>query len=126
MNMTNQTSNKRSILFCEPCSFKKIIESDEDAATLVECKTSPVQLHLPTLDPTTLKPVVSKFQPQAKRYKCPKCGRVAKVRELFKPFQELLKAADQQKAKDTLEEEKRKRFEDGKPPEKKIDPDFLG
>lgn len=152
-NRTSQPSNTRTMLFCEPCGYKRIIETAADAAGLIEHKTSPVQARIPTLDvtanktvntwvadpktgkidpatgqidPATIQIVNPQMKPQPKRYKCPKCGRVAKVRGLLKPFDDALKQVDERKAKERIEEEKRKRLEDGRPPEKKIDPDFIG
>jgi DNA-directed RNA polymerase subunit RPC12/RpoP len=124
--MNQKTSNNRTMLFCEPCGYKRIIESEADVADLTENKTSPVQLHIPILDETSLKMKPSKFQEQAKRYKCPQCGRTVKTRELLKPFNDALKQVDEQKAKQALEADKQKRIDDGKPHEKKIDPEFMG
>jgi predicted RNA-binding Zn-ribbon protein involved in translation (DUF1610 family) len=118
--------NKRMMLFCEPCGYKRILDIAETIKDLPENMTSPIQLRIPQLDPSTNKTVLSKFQEQPKRHKCPQCGRAAKVRELLKPFSDALKKVDEDKEKQRLEEEKKKRLEDGKPPEKKIDPDFMG
>ena len=128
MNQPNQKPNqpKRSMMFCEPCGFKKIIDVNEQVTNLTEVKTSPIQLKIPSLDPATQKTVQSKFQPQAPRYKCPKCGRQVKVRELLPVFTKLFEQLEQQKVKQQQEEEMRKRIEDGKPAEKKIDPEFTG
>jgi DNA-directed RNA polymerase subunit RPC12/RpoP len=144
----NKPAAKRMMLFCEPCGHKRIIEVEELAfdqidpnkpgpklvaqtpsvkgMEAVEVKTSPIQLKAPTLDPITHKTVESKFQPQPKKYKCPCCGRATKLRELLKPYSDILVVKDEQARKAKEEEEKKKRLEDGKPPEKKIDPDFIG
>lgn len=144
--MTDQIKRqppKRQMLFCEPCGYKRIIELEEivivppkdmiasaqptvPKLAAVENKTSAIQLKLPTLDPVTGKTIPSKFQPQAKRYKCPCCGRAAKMRELLKPFADALVARDESARKQKEEEEKMRRLQDGRPPEKKVDPDFLG
>lgn len=129
--MSNQSSQKkqppkRMMLFCEPCGFKRIIEPQQEVKDLPEVKTSAIQLNLPALDPATQKTVPSKFSPQAKKYKCPKCGRAVKARELLKPYVQLLELQDVEKEKKRQEEEKKRRLEDGKPHEKKIDPDFMG
>jgi DNA-directed RNA polymerase subunit RPC12/RpoP len=119
----NKTS-KRMMLFCEPCSFKTIIDSEE--VELAEVKNAPIQQKLPTFDPSLQKPIVGKTQNQAKMYKCTKCGRGVRVRELLKPFGEAFKLVDEQKIKQQEEESKRKRLEDGKPEEKKPNPNFTG
>lgn len=148
MKMSNQkkTSIKRMSLYCEPCGTKKIIEieelviekTDPRLATgqvkiknmdEAEIKSSPIQLKIPVLDPETKKTVESKFQPQPTKYKCPKCGRAVKLRELgivHKPLADALQRTAEEKERQRLEEDKKKRLEDGKPPEKKMDPEFLG
>jgi hypothetical protein len=130
--VTNQTSqnkkahNERTMIFCEFCNYKRIIEIGEKIADMPESKTSDIQIKIPQLDPITGKTIPSKFVPQPKRYKCPKCGRAAKVRELIKPLADAFKLVDEAKIQRQLEEEKKKRLEDGKPPDKKVDPDFMG
>lgn len=137
--MIAMNKNNRNILFCEPCGFKKIIESDIDLAGLIESKTSPIQARLPIIDPAInrvinnweidpdKKEAVNKqMKPQIKKYKCPQCGRLVKIRELLKPFSDAFRQVDERKAKIREEEDKKKRIEDGKPPEKKADPNFMG
>lgn len=129
MNNPNQqqaNKPKRQMMFCEPCGFKKIIDFNEQITDLFEVKTSPIQLKIPSLDPVSQKTVQSKFQPQAPRYKCPKCGRLVKVKELLPVYSKLFEQLEQQKVKQKQEEEMRKRLEDGKPVEKKPDPEFTG
>lgn len=125
-NSKAQTSNIRRMIFCEICSYKRIIEPNENINDLVENKTSKIQVRIPQLDPVTGKTIPGTFVAQPKRHKCPKCGRAAKVRELLKPYADALKAVDEAKLAEQREGEKKKRLEDGKPEEKKIDPDFLG
>jgi hypothetical protein len=147
MSQNNQAMKRqqprRMMLFCEPCGHKKIIEVADITITApdsrmatpqvsvphlngVENKTSPIQLRLPQFDAVTGKTIQSKFQPQPKRYKCPCCGRPAKLRELLKPFSDALQTRDDEARKRQEEEEKLRRIADGKPEEKKVDPDFLG
>lgn len=113
----------RKMIFCEPCGTRTVVEEE---VTLAECKTSPVQIKLPQLDPATNKTVKAEFVKQPKRYKCPKCGRAAKVKPLTKPIAELLAARDVEEEKRRQEEERRKRIEDGRPIERPTDPEFLG
>lgn len=125
-NSKVQTNNTRRMIFCEICSYKRIIEPNENITDLAENKTSKIQVKIPQLDPVTGKTIKGTFVAQPKRYKCPKCGRSAKVRELLKPYADALKAVDETILAQQREEEKKKRLEDGRPEEKKIDPDFLG
>lgn len=138
MMQKNITPNKRHMFYCEPCGFKKIVDVNEQP-NLVEIKTSPIQGKIPILDPTTgkvintwmLDPktetvVNAQMKLQPKKYKCPNCGRGVKLRELIKPFADALSKRDEEATKRQLEEEKIKRLEDGKPPEKKVDPEFMG
>jgi DNA-directed RNA polymerase subunit RPC12/RpoP len=125
-NNQKKQAPKRKMLFCEPCGYKRILEPDGKAEGLTEIKTSPIQGALPTLDPVAQKTVTKPHQPQAPKYKCPCCGRGVKVKELLKPYADLFDKADEEKERLRLEEDKKKRILDGQPPEKKVDPDFLG
>jgi DNA-directed RNA polymerase subunit RPC12/RpoP len=145
--MTNNQNKKqpigRMMLACEPCGYRRVIEPKQisvdkadprlakgqlkvDELAPTECKSSPVQLSLPTLDPTTNKTVASKFLPQPVRYKCPQCGRPVKLKTLMTPLAAAFTQRDDADTKKRLEEEKLKRQEDGKPVDKKTNLDFLG
>src|SRR5688572_25476582 len=113
-NSKTQTNNARRMIFCEICNYKRIIEVNEAVSDLPENKTSKVQVKIPQLDPVTWKTIPGSFMSQPKRHKCPQCGRAAKVRELLKPYADALKAVDEAKIAQQREEEKKKRFDDGK------------
>ena len=129
----SKIENNRSMLFCEICGFKKIIESQENI-DFFEIKTTPVQTRLPTIDSITGVPInINKNDAknkntklQSKKYKCPKCGRAIKLRNIIKPFEDAIKKIEKENAKIQEEENRKKRIEDGKLPEKKIDSDFIG
>ncbi len=115
--------SKPMLLFCEPCSYKQIID---DKADLTDMPTAPVQKHIPVLDPKTNKTVPSKFEPQKRKVKCPKCGRGVYLKSLPPSYTSVIKKrADEEEAKRLIEERK-KRIEDGLPIQKPRDVDFTG
>lgn len=137
MNQMRQRP-KRMMLFCEPCGYKQILESNEFPKDLPEIKTCPVQTNIPVLDPKTNKTinvptldpksneVINKAaRPQPKKYKCPKCGRGVRLKELLKPYAMALDKVDEEKEQQRLEADKKKRLADGLP-DKKPDANFLG
>lgn len=63
-------------LYCEICNFKQIC----DEIKLVEHKKSKIQTSAPKLVDGKL--VEAKFTNQPKFYKCPKCGRLIKPKEI--------------------------------------------
>jgi DNA-directed RNA polymerase subunit RPC12/RpoP len=129
---------KRMMLFCEPCGYKEIVEPNEEPKGLFEIKTSVVQTNLPTIDPMTNKAIhvalpdpktqqlVNKAsRPQPKKYKCPKCGRGVRLKELLKPYATAMDKVDQEKEKARLQQHRADRLKDGIPEEKKLDiPEF--
>jgi hypothetical protein len=114
---------QRKMIFCEPCSYKMIIESDSNL-NLSEIPTSPIPGGVPELDPKTGKAKIKNSTPQAKKYKCPRCGRGASVKELQPAYASALKKIDEQKEQERIALDRKQRLEDGKPIEKKTD--FLG
>jgi hypothetical protein len=114
------------MLYCEPCGYKRIVEVDEHVTDLPEIQTCPVQMKIPYIDPLTRKTVVPAAQPQAPKFKCPGCGRGVKLRDLLKPYADALQRIDDEKERKRLEDDIKKRLEDGKPPEKKTESEFLG
>lgn len=135
MKMDNPKQHpKRMMLFCEFCTFKKIIESKEEPKDLTEIKTSPVQTNIPILDPKTNKvinAVLKNNEPskaireQQKKYKCPDCGRGVKLRDLLPSYAAAFDKVDKEKEKQRIEEQKQKRIEDGLPNKRQNTP-FLG
>jgi hypothetical protein len=100
-----------------------IIESDE-TLDLSEIPISPVPGGAPELDQKTGKIKIKSSTPQARKYKCPRCGRGASVKELQPAYANALKKIDEQKDQERIVSDRKQRLEDGKPIEKKTD--FLG
>lgn len=142
MNNPNQPA-KRMMLFCEPCGYKRILEAEELPKDLPEIKSCAVQTNIPTIDSVTNKainvPVVDpktkqlvnkSERPQPKKFKCPKCGRGVRLKELLKPFATALEKVDKEKELQRLEADKQQRLKDGIPAAKRPidpnDPTFLG
>lgn len=114
---------KRTMIFCEPCGFKKIIEPDEEL-NLTEIPTCPVPIDIPKLDPLTNKAKTKPAKVRNKKYKCPKCGRGVAVKELQAAYSSAFKKIDEEEEKARMALDKQKRIEDGKPIEK--EPEFTG
>jgi len=123
--MNNQQPNKRYLVFCEICSFKKILESDKPE-DFVMIKRSSIPGSIPQFDPVTKKTNTSKDKNQNKMCKCPQCGRGAIVKSLPDVYKNTFKKLEEEERKRQQEIEKKKRFEDGKPHERKVDDDFIG
>jgi hypothetical protein len=117
---------KRWFIFCEPCSFKKIVTGDKPGEGLVEIKTASVPGGAPVLDPTTKKTKTKPDLKRPKKFKCPQCGRGVTAKKLPDVYEKAYKAIDEERIKREQEEEKRKRLEDGQPPKRKPDEDFMG
>ncbi len=117
------SQSKRTMLYCEPCGFKQIIEV-QTTPDLFEIKRTDLQSNIPKLegDKTVNKPVI----PRSRMYKCPCCGRGVVVRGLLDAYVKTFAKIDEQSEKARQEEEKQKRIEDGKPHEKVDEPEFLG
>ena len=123
--MGKQQPNKRYLLFCEPCSFKKIIETN-NPDDLVSIKRSSVPSGSPKLDPATKKTKVSKAKENTKMCKCPRCGRGAIIKNLPEVYKKTYKEIDDSKRKEQEAIERKKRLEDGKPHQRNVDEDFIG
>lgn len=115
----------RSMLFCEPCGFKKIIEPEQEELGLTEIKRPSVQGGIPQLD-ATFKTTTKAAVERKRMYKCPRCGRGVQIKELSQSYTKVLNELDQRKERERIEKDRLKRIEDGKPLEKKADPNFLG
>ena len=120
-----QEPNKRYLIFCEPCSYKKIIESN-DPEDLVLIKRSTIPASSPKLDPATKKTKVSKDKPNVKMCKCPRCGRGATIKSLPDVYKKTYKEIDDRKRKEQEIIEREKRLEDGKPHQRNVNEDFIG
>jgi DNA-directed RNA polymerase subunit RPC12/RpoP len=114
------------MIYCEPCGYKRIIESDVPPEDLVQIKTSQIQSHIPQFDPVTQKAILKPNITQQTKVKCPNCGRGVRIRELLPVYTKLFEEINEEKERQRREEDKKRRIEDGKPLKKKIDPDFLG
>lgn len=123
--MKDNQPNKRQLIFCEICSFKKILESD-NPEDFVLMKRSYIPGSIPQFDPVTKKIKTSKDKKQTKMCKCPQCGRGATIKSLPDVYKKTFKELDDAERKRQQEIEKKKRFEDGKPHERKVDDDFVG
>lgn len=117
-----QQLTKRFIVFCEPCSYKRILTTDKpDDMALI--KVSAVPGGVPRFDQKTGKTVTRPTQTQCGKVKCPKCGRGVVVKALPVVYSKSYDEVDKRNQAIRDAEEKRKRIEDGTP----IKPtDFLG
>ena len=106
--MTKNDSS-RYLIYCEYCSYKKIIEND--SINLVEIPQSKIQINI---DKTGVNKE-SKFIEQNKKFKCPKCGRGVRAKIPTKPYQTLLEKKDIEVEKQRVSAELQKRIEDGLP-----------
>jgi hypothetical protein len=106
---------KKMMVFCEPCSFKMILENDQIPENLVEIKTSMIPGGIPELDSKTGKTKLKPQNKQNKRYKCPKCGRGLVTKELQGAYLTTIKQIEQKAEIQKMEEDRKKRLEDGKP-----------
>lgn len=118
MTINRKPAPKRKMIFCEPCSFKMIIEPDQ-TPDLIEIKTSKIPGKIPEIDPATGKTKVYPEKKQILKYKCPKCGRGVIVKELQAAYTKTYKQLDDKLEKERVDADRKKRLEDGKPPEKK-------
>lgn len=124
--MPKKTSKiKRYLVFCEPCSFKKIVESDKPEDFFL-IKRSAVPSGSPKIDPETKKIKVPKASSQPTMCKCPRCGRGATFKELPPVYAKTYEEIDAKKRKEQEAIERQKRIEDGQPHERNVDEDFIG
>lgn len=118
---------KRWFIFCEPCSYKKILTVDDPSETdLVEIKTVGTPGGSPFIDPETKKVKAKPTVPRPKKFKCPKCGRGVAIKQLPEVYSKAYKAIDEDRKKRDEEFEKKKRIEDGKPIVRDKEEEFLG
>jgi hypothetical protein len=119
------TPTKRYMIYCEPCTFKKILETNKpEDMTMIQ--TSPIPGGAPELDPVTRKTVVKPNKPAPIKVKCPQCGRGVVLKELPEVYAKEYSAIDEKRDKERREKDKRQRIEDGRPIKREKDPDFLG
>lgn len=100
--MLGMTANKRYMIFCEPCAYKKIVESTDG---LVEIRRPKVPGGSPYIDPLTKKTKTKKATEQPPSVKCPKCGRGVVLKRLPDVF---VKAEKEQRKRIEEEEERQK------------------
>jgi hypothetical protein len=74
------TNNYR--LYCEVCSYCKIIDSN-DIAEFIERKRLSVGGRIPKFDPFTRKVEAGKPKLLPKQFKCPKCGRLITPKKII-------------------------------------------
>ena len=129
--MENKKS-KTKFIFCEICSYKKIVKNQEDIAGLVEIKTSAIPGGSPELNKISGKTDFKKTKLQNKKtklqnkkFKCPNCGRGIILKETQTAYSTTIGFLKEKEQKEKLEIENKKRIEDGKPLIKKPS-DFLG
>jgi predicted methyltransferase len=119
-----QEKTKRFLVFCEPCSYKKILNTDKPE-DMVQIKVSPVPGGAPKLDPKTGKTITRPTTNQCNKVKCPKCGRGVVLKPLPDVYSKSYDEIDKREQKAKEEIEKKKRIEDGTPIKYKP-PEFLG
>lgn len=112
-----QIRHKRWMIFCEPCSFKKIITEGIDA-DLTELPLADVPGGAPRLDSATKKVTERKSTPRNKAFKCPHCGRGVISKVLPEVYAKTIKEREDQAEKDNYEREREQRIRDGLLPEK--------
>lgn len=120
----NKNIKKRYLIFCEPCSFKRIVESD-NPDDIVLIKRSSIPGKAINLD-AKKKEKDPKIQKQSTMCKCPRCGRGATMKSLPDVYVKTFKELEKKTQKEEEEKAKKKRLEDGKPHERRVDPDFSG
>lgn len=116
----DQVRTKRWMIFCEPCSFKKIIVEGVDT-NMIKMSLADVPGGSPILDPVTKTVTERKAIPRNKAFKCPQCGRGVISKALPDVYVSAYKEREQQQEKENYERERQQRIEDGLLPEK---PDF--
>lgn len=68
-------------LNCEICNYRNVVEN-LDFLTEVKTGMSSVQGKLPFYDPSNKQKTISTERKIPKKYKCPGCGRIVKVKEI--------------------------------------------
>lgn len=116
--MEKRKVNKKMMIFCEPCSFKLIMEENQIPENLVEIKSCSVQGGIPEIDPKTGRIKTKKEINQSKKYKCPKCGRGTILKQLQGAYVSTIKQIESKEEAKKREEEYKQRIEDGKPLER--------
>ena len=106
------------MIFCESCAFKQIIPKNPDDCDLVEIKTSAIPSGAPILDPRTGKAKERPQKTQAKKYKCPRCGRGVVAKEVQGAIAKAIKLRDAKTEAERQENDRKKRIQDGLPPER--------
>lgn len=109
--------NDRKMIFCEFCTYKLIVEPNA-TINLVEIKTSNIPGGIPELDEKTGKMKIKTMKSQNKKYKCPKCGRGVILKDIKGAYKKTFSSIEARKEKEKIEEDLKKRLEDGKPHEK--------
>lgn len=109
---------KRYMIFCEPCTFKKILDTDSPD-DLIGIPVAAIPSGAPRLDKTTGKVINRPEIPQLPKVKCPKCGRAIVVKPLPEVYSKAFTGIDEQKRRAQEEADKKQRIEDGTPPIRK-------
>lgn len=113
---------KRFLLFCEPCAYRKIFDTDKPEGLYLS-KSSAVPLKTIKMGDDVDKS--KSFKEQPIKSKCPKCGRGVILKKLPQVYAKSYDEVDKRKQKEQEEYEKKKRIEDGTP-KKLTPPDFMG
>jgi len=109
----NQKSQKK-LIFCDFCSFRKILNNADDLKNFNIIKNAKIQSKLPDIKN---KKIVTKNNKDM--IKCPSCGRGILVKNLNGSHLETINKIKTKEQKEKEENEFRKRIEDGKPINKK-------
>jgi hypothetical protein len=92
-------------LYCNNCNWKKIVDGKID---LVEVKTAPIPGGYPTLEDGKI--IEPKQKKQLKKYKCPKCGFLVKVKKIDNPQKDIdEKNETEERIKRRMERDKKER-----------------
>jgi hypothetical protein len=84
--------------YCEICGWKKITDGS-DVNQLYEIKTSPIPGGIPKLNQETSKITYCKSINQARRFRCPKCGRCVIPKKIDNPQESVDRKTDFQERK---------------------------
>lgn len=120
---------QRWFAFCEPCGFKKILDSADNNPVLdglTSVKLSDIPGGAPELDPSTNKTINKKNLKRLSQVKCPNCGRAITVKKLPDVYSKSFKDIDEREQAEKQQAEKQQRMADGQPLQRDKNPDFLG
>lgn len=113
---------KKYMVYCEPCNYRSLIEERwEGDSHLTVIPTSKIQSNIPMLDPSTKKTLSKPLIERAKMYKCPKCGRGIRAKQMFVPYLKTLEQVERKEQEERSKEDYEQRIRDGMPLERTPD-----